>query len=350
MRINIFNHLDGKILFGSGSRNSILDLIKEINPFKIGVVTDIKVSKIHRKYLEQLVSDANIDLVIKIMPGDKSKSLDTASYIWKKLMDNDFTRKSMLISFGGGVIGDITGFVASTYMRGITWINIPTTLLAQADSALGGKTGINFNGKNIIGTFYIPLYTIIDPYFLHTLSKDELKNGMAEIIKHSLIKGGPLYNLIQKNDINSVINSNKVLEKMIELSIQAKLSIITTDFREKGLRRVLNFGHTVGHAVEALTKYSIPHGYAVSIGLATESYVSYKLFQFQSYSKVINLLKSYGLPTDLIGDPHDLLNYMRKDKKNWMGKITFVLLREIGDTIISELEEKVIMKYLGELT
>lgn len=273
--------------------------------------------------------------LIQIQSGEIHKNLDTCSHIWQKMTDIGFDRKTLLINVGGGVIGDMGGFCAATYKRGIDFVNVPTTLLAQVDAAVGGKLGIDFQGfKNHIGLFKDPLKVIISPNFLNTLSKRELCSGFAEVIKHSLIA--------DRNYWPSIVNhpfEEQAWQAHITHSVNIKSDVVSKDFREGGLRKILNFGHTIGHAVESYflnTPTQLLHGEAIAIGMLTEAYLSRKYCQFSASesSEIENfMLDVYG-HIDL--DDNQITEISRlviQDKKNERGTIQCSLLEEIGKAV-----------------
>ncbi len=347
MPIDILYQLNGKIIVGLGSLKYLKDIVNKLNPQKIGIITDSNVASIYRDRLIQIIKSIGIDAYIILRSGERVKNISTATRIWKILIKKEFTRESLVIGFGGGVIGDLTGFVASTYMRGIHYINIPTTLLAQADSAIGGKTGIDMDGKNLIGTFYIPNAIIIDPIFIETLSTKQLANGVSEIIKHGVIASNSLLKMLENHHEKILGKDLSLIEKIIKSSIKIKLNIISRDFRERGIRRILNLGHTIGHAIEKATEYRIPHGEAVSVGLAYASKISEVILGFDETDRIMGILELFGLPTKLPVKPYRLIDLMKLDKKNWRGKITLVLMRKIEEPVIKEFTEGEIRKVIG---
>lgn len=271
--------------------------------------------------------------VIQIDAGEEHKNLDTCHGVWRALTDLGADRKSLLITLGGGVITDLGGFVASTFKRGIDFVNIPTTLLSIVDASVGGKTGVDLGVlKNQIGVFANPEMVLVDPEYLHTLDAREIRSGTAEIIKYGLTYDVNLYNEIANNSELNIID-------LIHRSIEIKNEVVLKDPKEKGLRKVLNFGHTVGHAVESYfleneTKEKLTHGEAIAIGMICESYISYKLFDFsEKKAKEIkdNLIHIYGKVTITEDDFTGILDLLKHDKKNVNGNINFVLLNEVED-------------------
>ena len=272
-------------------------------------------------------------IIIEIPSGEKNKNITTCNLIWEELTKNKFDRDSILINLGGGVIGDIGGFCASTYKRGIDFIHIPTTLLAMADASIGGKLAVDFNNlKNQIGLFSNPKSVIINPAFLETLAEDELISGFAEVVKHALISDEHLWETIKSTPFNKL-----KWEEIITLSVELKNRITLNDPKEKGERRKLNFGHTFGHAIESyyLQKGTpILHGEAIFMGMILETELS--ILSNSEKNEIKNyILSNFGLP--YTPPKSDLLNFLRNDKKNKEEKINFSLLNTIGDCTINNL-------------
>ena len=273
--------------------------------------------------------------VFEVPHGEKSKSMETAYSILDKMVNYKITRNCLIIALGGGVIGDLSGFIASIYMRGVDFIQIPTTLLSQIDSSVGGKVGINSsNMKNAIGSFYQPKMVLIDPDTLTTLSKKEFSNGIAEMIKYGMISDKTLFiNLLENNLLTNI-------EKYIEKCIIIKKSFVVDDVFDKGKRQALNFGHTIGHAIEKHSNYSLLHGEAISIGmvLMSKNYIY--------HDDLIKVLKKYNLPIKYEYDKTEILEYIKTDKKATINSINIVLVEKIGSSIIKNIEFEEIEKYL----
>ena len=283
--------------------------------------------------------------LITIKPTDGHKNLDTLACVWKGLGDNGATRHSCIINLGGGMVTDLGGFAASTFKRGISFINIPTTLLAMVDASVGGKTGINFNGlKNEIGVFNDAQAVIIDTRFLKTLDRENICSGYAEMLKHGLISDEATWaGLIGFDIVEPDLN---VLQSMVADSINVKERIVEKDPLETGLRKALNLGHTVGHAHEAYAKKSgkpILHGYAVAFGLVCELYLSCAKtgFPTQKMRQTVNYIKeNYGRFIFTCKDYGTLIELMKHDKKNTAGEINLTLLGDIGDIRINQTATK----------
>lgn len=257
---------------------------------------------------------------IKVIPqGEENKNFDTYKSLLDVLSENEFTRNDCVVAVGGGVVGDISGFTASTYMRGITFYNIPTTLLSQVDSSIGGKTAIDFYGyKNTVGAFYQPSAVIIDPDVLKTLSQRQFNNGLCESIKMGATSDASLFELIE----NDIAENN--IDEIIVKSLKIKKDVVEKDEKELGLRRVLNFGHTVGHAVESTTGLNdLLHGECVALGMLSFSSESVR-------NRLVNVLKKYNLPTELPVSAEDILSALRHDKKATQSGVNVVFVNEIG--------------------
>ena len=270
--------------------------------------------------------------VCTIRSGERHKNLSTCTHLWKWMTEARFDRKALLINLGGGVIGDMGGFCAATYKRGIRFINLPTTLLAQVDASVGGKLGIDFQGyKNHIGLFQEPLQVMIYPEFLKTLPGNELRSGFAEVIKHSLIADADYWPLVRQTPLEE-----QDWAKVITHSVQVKADVVAQDFREGGLRKILNFGHTIGHAVESFyldTDQHLLHGEAIAVGMIAETFLSEKytgLPATQAQEIVSFLLKTYGhrfIPEEVMDR---MVELARQDKKNNQSVIQCTLLEKIG--------------------
>jgi 3-dehydroquinate synthase len=295
------------------------------------IITDATLKKLYAKQLQGL--DAK---VFSIPSGETAKTRETKAYLEDLLLSHHLGRDTLLIGLGGGVICDIVGFVAATYCRGVSLVLIPTTLLAMVDAAIGGKTGVNTPyGKNTIGSFYFPDQVLIDPSFLQTLPKQELRNGLVEVIKYSLIASKPLFVQLQKH-INGFASLDVAwIKHLIQKSIRIKGKDIREDpFEQKGRRRILNYGHTIGHALEKLEEYRMPHGQAVAIGMMAAAFMSCEMgfLRFEQLEEIQALFQQYDIPLKLKKThPIDaFLTGFALDKKAVKGSVRFVLLKEIG--------------------
>lgn len=288
---------------------------------------------------------------ILVPEGDSAKNIDEYSGIIFQMLKFGCDRKSVILALGGGVIGDIAGFVASTFMRGIKYYQIPTTLLSMVDSSIGGKTGLNISGgKNLIGSFYQPAGVLIDPIALNSLPVEEVHSGISEIIKYGAIKDQTFLNKINGwlDDIESFPYSEAIIK-----SCEIKSKIISKDEHEDDLRKILNFGHTIGHALEAYFGFgTIRHGEAVAYGMICAGWISREIGSFsdKEYQKLSKIIKKLPLPKIKKFDPNRLINYMKTDKKNEMGEFCFILLNKIGDAkVVYKISEKIIIRSLENL-
>lgn len=280
--------------------------------------------------------------VITVQAGDTHKDIEQVAYIWSRLSNEGASRNSLLVNLGGGMITDMGGFVGATFKRGLRTVNIPTTLMASVDAAVGGKTGINFNGlKNEVGSFYPPECVFIDCEFLRTLDRDNLLSGYAEMIKHALISSMDIYASVLLFDLDAKIDY-AFLNRMVAQSVAVKERIVEEDPKEHGIRKALNFGHTIGHAYESLSfKKDRPllHGHAVAAGIVSELYLSHKVcgFPMEKLSQVGYYLKEY-YPAFVFDckDYDTLYELMTHDKKNEAGIINFTLLSQVGDVQINQ--------------
>lgn len=322
----MLNKLPEYVHITSDISQKLKEVLRDLNPDKIGLLVDENTKK-HCLPLIQI----NPDVLIEIKSGELQKNLDTCSHIWRELTNTSFTRKSVLINLGGGVIGDMGGFAASTYKRGISFINVPTTLLSQVDASIGGKLGIDFEGlKNHIGVFQNPNAVIIDPLFLNTLSKRELISGYAEVVKHALIFDADHWTQLQIAEFETLDWKEIILK-----SVAIKNEVVTNDPRENGLRKILNFGHTLGHAIESFLLNSdqpLLHGEAIAIGMILESHLSMQLGMLSEtdVKSITGHLKfRFDLP-DSIPEYQNLIELLKQDKKNMDEEISFSLLDKVG--------------------
>ena len=300
------------------------------------IITDSNVSTPHGERVHATLRDMELKVdMIDFPAGEASKNFQTNLHIVDRMLDLGADRTSALIALGGGVVGDITGFIASIYMRGIPYIQVPTTLLAQVDSSIGGKTGIDLpEGKNILGTFYQPKGVFIDLAFLKTLTPREFGSGLAEIVKYGIIDDPELFSSLEVQAEAIRNRDMSLLEKIIGRSCRIKKGIVEIDEMEKGIRRILNFGHTIGHAIEAESGYSISHGDAVSMGMVASTIISERLKYLRSgdRERIISLIRAIGLPDRIPKtlSPGGILSRIKRDKKKEEDTIHFVLVKKIG--------------------
>jgi len=276
--------------------------------------------------------------VLTVSAGEASKTRDMWARLTDQMLGKGCGRDSAVVALGGGVVGDLAGFVAATFMRGIPVVQVPTTLVAMVDASIGGKTAVDtFAGKNLVGAFHPPAAVLIDPQLLATLPLRELRAGFAEIIKHGVIADEPYLFQVASSASELLSKGGSMSDRMVSLivrSVEIKADVVSRDEREEGLRKVLNFGHTIGHAVEMVSGYSLLHGEAVAIGMALESRLAelLGLAQTGTAATVIRTLQAAGLPTDLPKDygPKAVMDAMRSDKKGRSGKTMFALPLRIG--------------------
>jgi len=343
------------IHFESGL-NQLLPFLVEGKYSQVFIFTDRNTSELCLPVLQEMLGDYSTFDLIETDPGEENKNIDFCIGIWKTLLDFNADRKALMINLGGGVITDMGGFVASTYKRGIDFINIPTTLLSQVDASVGGKTGIDIdNVKNMVGTFTLPQAVFIESRFLESLPERELLSGFAEIIKHGLIADAEYYQKIKES---SYLDPSS---ELVHRSVVIKNKVVLEDPLEKGLRKILNFGHTIGHAVESYAlendKVPLTHGEAIAIGMICEAWLSVKNSSLSNdeLSDISNYIKSIYPKYHIKPDSYDQLKeLMNSDKKNEHGQIMFSLLNSIGDCKynfrVSDQDIKESMNYYNSLS
>jgi 3-dehydroquinate synthase len=308
---------------------------------KVALISNPTVYNLYGKTISESLKDSGYDLIEILLPdGEEYKSLASTGKIYEALLKAKLDRKSALIALGGGVIGDITGFAASTYMRGIDFIQVPTTLLAQVDSSVGGKTGVNHPlGKNMIGAFWQPRFVWIDLATLKTLPQREVLSGLGEVIKYGVIWDEEFFAYLENNRDKILQLDPGALTHIISRSCEIKAEVVSKDEREAGLRAILNYGHTIGHAIETITGYKkYLHGEAVCIGMYLEAKLSQQigLLEEKAVARIKALIDSYGLPSEMPGEIeiNDLMEKMQIDKKTVGGKMHFVLPEKVGSVRI----------------
>ncbi|MEN4045032.1 MULTISPECIES: 3-dehydroquinate synthase [unclassified Sulfurimonas] len=325
-----------------------IDTIKKVHfDKKVAIITNPKVAGLHLAYFLSKISAKEL-YIITVPDGEEYKNQDSVDLILESLFNHRFNRKSMLIAFGGGVIGDMTGYTASIYQRGIDFVQVPTTLLSQVDASVGGKTGINNKyGKNLIGAFHQPKAVYIDPHFLSTLPKREFGAGVAEIIKMAVTFNRNFFEFLETADLHD----KEVLQEAIKQAVQTKADVVAKDEKEHGLRAALNYGHTFGHVIENETKYkTYLHGEAVAIGMvmANEVAVAMNLMTPQEAQRVKELLQKYDLPTSYtIEDVNSFYETFFLDKKSLDASVTFIIPVGIGGVkITDEVDKELILSVL----
>ena len=344
-----------KIYIGNNVISRLSAVIKKekINFKKILIIADKNVpKKLIKKINSKLKSEKKVVYFFK--SSEKNKNFTNVEIFLKKLFSNNFSRNDLILCIGGGIAGDVTGFAASIYKRGLKFINIPSTLLSQVDSSIGGKTGVNNKfGKNLIGSFYQPDLVISDTKFLESLPKREIICGYAEILKHSLIGSKKLFLFLNKN-LNKILKLKSMyLQKAILESCKIKKQIVEKDEKEKNIRKILNLGHTFGHAYEASLNYSkkLNHGEAVLLGINTAIKFSFikKLLHIKEFNFIVNHFKKFELPFEIKnyfspGKYKLITSFMTKDKKNKSDKINLILLKKIGHPIINKSYKKSVIE------
>ncbi len=331
------------ILVGPGLLSELPALLDEFRPGrKFILVTDSNVADFLAHDLVALFESAGMNVPVVTFPaGEESKCMDTIVSMAREMIALGADRGSVILALGGGVTGDMAGFLASVFMRGIEFIQLPTTLLAQVDSSVGGKTGVDLpEGKNLLGTFAQPARVYADIGVLCTLPARELRNGIAEVIKYGMIWSEDLFSMLEDNWWDVINLEPLTTAEIVKQSCTIKADVVSRDEREGGLRRILNFGHTAGHAVEASSDYSIPHGEAVSMGMMVAACISRNrgLLPPEAVSRLKALLQRFGLPTSIPGTvtDEDIIRLIQHDKKVRDGKVHFVLCNAIGKTLIAD--------------
>lgn len=349
---------DGKPLYDIVIEKTFDRLSDEFNKLgvtgrKLCIVSDSNVARLYADDVaKELEKTGNKVFTYVFKAGEENKNLNTVEDVYEFLIQNHFDRKDMLVALGGGVVGDLTGFTAATYLRGIDFIQIPTSLLAQVDSSIGGKTGVDFRAyKNMVGAFHQPKLVYMNISVLQSLSRRLFNSGFGEIIKHGLIKDADYYNWLRVNAAKIKDMDADALEYMIYVSCNIKREVVEKDPKEKGDRALLNYGHTLGHAIEKLMNFTLYHGECVTLGMiaalrisVNRGYISQK-----EYEDVLDMFKLYEFPVTVSGiNADDVVKVSKSDKKMDAGKIKFILLNSIGNAYIdydvSDIEMKDALK------
>ena len=310
-----------------------------IKGIKLCIVTDSNVGPIYADTLKDVLEQTGNAVYSYTIPaGEENKNLTVVQDVYTYLIEQHFERRDMLIALGGGVVGDLTGFTAATYLRGIDFIQVPTSLLAQVDSSIGGKTGVDFaKYKNMVGAFHMPRLVYINIDTLSSLSPRLFNSGFGEIIKHGLIKDRSYFDYLDVNYEHIKALEPEYISEMIYRSCLIKAEVVNNDPTEKGERALLNFGHTLGHAVEKLMNFTLYHGECVALGMICASYISKErgLISEEDYRLIISMIKKYGFPTKVEGlDIHSILEVSKSDKKMENGTVKFILLESLGKAVI----------------
>lgn len=330
-------------------RHDFKDLLNVLNKKKVWsnilVVTDSNVNDQYGQEIQNLISNAGKQVsTFVFQAGEQSKTLQAISDIYTMCINNRLDRNSLIIALGGGVTGDMAGFAAATYMRGIQFVQVPTSLLAQVDSSVGGKVGVDFQGtKNIIGAFHQPALVYINVSTLKTLPRREFIAGMAEVIKHGVIYDGDFFSFLESNIDKILSLDSPTLQYVIRTNCEIKAQVVQQDETEQGLRAILNFGHTVGHAIESVLNFELLHGECVSLGMVAAGRIAHHMgiFSLQDYERMVQLLQRVGLPTKLeLVNPERIYDEMLKDKKKTDHLLKFILPVGIGEVIQSTIVTK----------
>ena len=313
------------------------------SPSRIHIVSDSTVAPL---YLQKLEQQFTLPVTHTVIPaGEEHKRLSTVEGIYHDLLASGMTRKDLIVALGGGVVGDITGFAAATFLRGVSLCQIPTTLLAQVDSSVGGKTGVDMpEGKNLVGAFYQPRLVLIDPSVLTTLPEQTFADGMAEVVKYGYISNRDILDMVSAPDYKQNI------ESIICECVKIKRDVVTIAEHDTGLRMILNFGHTIGHAAEKLGNYvDLTHGQAVAVGMVAAMRLSAFLGNEDLTGRLIDILNHIGLPTELKYDREDIYRSLLSDKKKFGATVNFILVREPGRAEITPIDAEKLHEYVLKL-
>ncbi len=346
------------IYIGSGLLNTIGDYLREVvSAKKAALISDENVYNFYGERAEQSLKQSGFEVFSYVTePGEKSKSIEVAKKIYDFLYDAKIERSDVLVALGGGVIGDLTGFIAGTWLRGIPFVQVPTTLEADIDASVGGKTAVNHpKGKNLIGLFNQPKTVLMDTDTLKTLSQRDIRAGLAESIKHAIIRDFDFFEYHKKHRDKILSLDSSLIEDLLARNCKIKSEVVSADEREANLRAILNYGHTIGHAIESAGLYQLRHGEAVALGMIAAGFIAVerKMFSPEEFSEMENLIKEYQLPIRLSElDFSVLYELMKRDKKVKSGKIRFVLPNKIGrveivdDVSIDSI--KAAIEYIGQ--
>lgn len=310
-----------------------------ISERKVCVITDSHVAGLYGDEVMTLLNGkCKKNVLYTFQAGEENKTLDTVRAAYQFLIEEKFDRKDLLLALGGGVVGDVTGFIAATYLRGVDFVQLPTTLLAQSDSSIGGKTGVDFDGyKNMVGAFYMPKLVFMNIATLKTLEDRQFFSGFAEVMKHGLIKDGAFYEWLLENMYEICDRDVDVLIEMVMKSCTIKKLVVEKDPTEKGDRALLNFGHTIGHAIEKAKHFTLSHGECVALGAVAAAFISWKheWLSMDEYYEIRDMFVPFNLPISIEDiDPEEILALTKSDKKAEGTKIKFILLKKVGKAVI----------------
>ncbi|MDC7295223.1 MULTISPECIES: 3-dehydroquinate synthase [unclassified Butyrivibrio] len=307
---------------------------------KIAIITDTNVEPLYADDIAAKLSKISDKVIIHaISAGEENKNLENINKIYKILIENHFDRHDLIVALGGGVVGDMAGFAAATYLRGIAFVQIPTTLLSQTDSSIGGKTGVDYEGyKNMVGAFHMPSLVYINISTLKSLDGRQYASGFAEVMKHGLIKDQKFYEWLLDNIYEINDKEDDTLLEMIERSCLVKKAVVEKDPTEKGERMLLNFGHTLGHAIEKAKNFTLFHGECVALGAIAAAYISWKkeMISMEEYYEIRDMFVPFNLPISIEDiDPEEVIRLTKSDKKSDSDKVRFILLKAIGKAVVS---------------
>lgn len=329
----------------AGLTNGVQTLLSNICDFdSVCIITDSNVAPLYLDKLAKQFEESGKKVLSFVFPaGEKSKNLSTFASATSFLAKNDFKRSDLIVALGGGVVGDLAGFVASAYHRGVKFAQLPTTLLAGIDSSVGGKTAVDIpEGKNLVGAFYQPVAVYFDTDTLSTLPEKELTNGYGELVKYGILSGGELW--------SELTNERTNLKKSIELSVRYKADIVQKDEFDNGVRALLNLGHTIAHSVENLSNYTVPHGIAVGYGISRIAKACYKngILPYSDYEKITETLNKFGLDYDAPFSTQDLVEEAFRDKKTFADKINLIIIESIGNCKIKTFKLDELEKFFND--
>ncbi|MCH5257120.1 MAG: 3-dehydroquinate synthase [Lachnospiraceae bacterium] len=310
-----------------------------INERRVAIIADSNTASLYGEEIKSLLDGNCKKVILHSFPaGEENKTLDTVKNIYKTLIEEKYDRKDLLLALGGGVVGDITGYAAATYLRGVDFIQLPTTLLAQVDSSIGGKTGVDFDGyKNMVGAFYMPKLVYMNIGALKTLDERQFFSGFAEVMKHGLIKDASFYEWLLENMYEIQDRDPDILEEMVMQSCNIKKLVVEKDPKELGDRALLNFGHTIGHAIEKAKNFEMLHGECVALGAVAAAFISWKhnWLSMDEYYEIRDMFVPFNLPISIDDiNPEEIVSLTKSDKKMTAGQIKFVLLKKIGKAVI----------------
>lgn len=339
-------HMNGTFIYNIVLEKSFDGLFDELKKMdlsnrKVCIVTDTNVAPLYLDQVDSIVSNCCESTEHFIFPaGEEHKNLDTVRGLYEALILKHFDRHDYLLALGGGVVGDLCGYAAATYLRGISFIQVPTTLLSQVDSSIGGKTGVDFDAyKNMVGAFHMPKLVYTNLAALNTLLDEQFSSGMGEIIKHGLIKDSSYYDWLLEHAVKIYNKDLTILTEMVRISNQIKRDVVEKDPTEQGERALLNFGHTLGHAIEKLSDFRLLHGHCVGLGCIAAMSISVKRKRIanEEMNRLKTLMEQFGMPVSITGfSVKEIIKTTKNDKKMDSGKIRFILLDQIGKACIDQ--------------